>query len=445
MVSSSDSSQACTVDPAHYLWTGRGLQGLKDNGVFKKYGCPISGSRVHHAVESEPIWPVMLREEWVVLAHVGVHNVGVHGKVPIDVNSRVTRSHVVELCRLEVSDVQPWKQLTGGFSAKEPCSDVPQELSLIVREWKNRNPGCSVDIELDTHISTLCGLPVHSLVHGLLQELNSFDVDPWGPEGINETLKAMRDNQALFAVNSGSMWEKGVKFLSPQVDALGEAALKAGNTRLASFISQAISDVNVRCLFTKIFLPRSLINGSEWHQDQSNEDQQSWSRCLVYLSSAHEGDSSRPLHHTRFRVGDESGFCVSVGFPRSLAMSGRLRCGTVPICSKNISFEHKGDPPVGTAACFVLDTADLRAFLKEYQKYGQDLDSGAFQLIIPDDLCTTDCYRIVNDEIEFMDRAAHERWLSETGYKEYWLRGGEVFKEWLLERSHAPQSLPYVV
>lgn len=385
-----------------FIWTTRGVQGLRANAAFEKYGCPEPGSKVPAIVQSDRIWPAMLCQQWVAHCQAAQNHLqseGIAGPSPT-ANLASRDGHTI---------------------------DPTRSLSLIIREWMDRNPGCLVEVHEQARPSHSTLLSTEVLVYGLLQELNPFELDPWGAEGVNQTLQLMRSKKVLFAVHTRSMWEKGVQFFSPQTHALGEAASEACNQRLANFISQTRSDGNVRRIFSKFLLPGSRINSSEWHQDQGSEDQQTWARCLVYLNSGHGGDD-RPLHYIGFRLADQSGIDVRIGFPSALAMSGPLRCGAVVIDGEKVCFEHRGEPPLGTACCFALDIADMGKFSDDYRGFAQAVTRSVAQVIIPDDLCTSHCYRIIGDKIEFMDAADHEDWLVQSGMREYWQQGGEVFK-----------------
>lgn len=404
------------VEAVRYVWTAMGIQGLKSNGMFEKYGQPHVASRVAAELVAECIWNVMVFEEWVLLEKDVPAASSLHKQRTCTqrraVHPRAAR-RVAQETELPVTDRMP--------------PDSPDALSVVLDDWMRSNPGCVVEVSQQPDMALSEGLSENSLVQGLLRELTAFDLDPWGPEGVNETLAEMRDRKTLFGVSAPSLREDGVEFLSPQVCSLRDAATAAGNGRLASFISQATLDPNVFRIFSKFFPPGSLINSSLWHQDQGDKDQQTWSRCLIYLTSGSEHDA-QPLHYIAFRAKKALGIHVRVGFPRSLAMSGRLRCGTVSVGNRKVRFEHKGEPPMGTACCFALDVESLNCFLEDYEEYIQELHLRPAQIHIPAELCTSHYYRVVEDEVQFMDPASHAAWLEESGLAEYWVRGGQVLK-----------------
>merc|ERR1719183_132334 len=114
---------------------------------------------------------------------------------------------------------------------------------------------------------------------------------------------------------------------------------------------------------------------------------------------------------------------VRVGFPRSLAMSAPLRCGTISAGARKFRFEHKGEPPISTACCFVMDTFSLSRFCDDYAKYMQGGARKASQIVIPADLHTSHYFCIVDGEITFMNRSSHAAWLEENGMEAYWTQG----------------------
>jgi len=307
-------------------------------------------------------------------------------------------------------------------------SDSPQAVRSVVQQWMAQHPGCTVEIIDQADASGASDVAVDLLLRGLLQELTPFDLKPWDPPGVNKTLSTMRDKKVLFGVSAPALQERGITFMTPQLYAFREAAAEAGNETLANFLTQATNDPNVTTIFCKVFPPGSEINSSGWHRDQSNEIRQTLSRCLIYLTSG-GGEGAQPLHYISFRCSGRTDLNVKIGFPRSLAVSGPLRCGTVSIGDATVEFEHRGEAPVGTACCFAMDVASIAQALDDYNQYVDTCSHEPSQIIIPSDLRTSCNYRIVDGDLLFMDSDVHAAWLRKTGMDEYWVRGGEVFKE----------------
>jgi len=308
-------------------------------------------------------------------------------------------------------------------------SNSSQNLNVVIQQWIGQHPGCTVEIVEEADAPASSDIPFDLLLDRLLQELTPFDLNPWDVLGMNKTLLAMRDKKVLFGVSAPELQERGITFLTPQLHTLREAAAEVGNEMLANFITQVTDDSNVSRIFCKFFPPGSQINSSGWHQDQGSEEQLSWSRCLIYMTSG-DDESEQPLHYISFRrAGGRQRHHVRLGFPHSLAMSGPLRCGEVYVGDVPVEFEHRGEPPVSTACCFVMDVASIAQALDDYQRYVGTCSREASKIIIPNDLATSCNYSVVDGKLHFMDVEEHAVWLRETGMTEYWVRGGEIFKE----------------
>eukprot|EP00930_Biecheleria_cincta_P006028 TRINITY_DN107005_c0_g1_i1.p1 TRINITY_DN107005_c0_g1~~TRINITY_DN107005_c0_g1_i1.p1 ORF type:complete len:291 (-),score=28.78 TRINITY_DN107005_c0_g1_i1:138-1010(-) len=266
-------------------------------------------------------------------------------------------------------------------NAEDSCSAVDK----VVHEWTRMNPGCKLEVTEQRETRRGDGIPTHQLVHCLLQELTVFDVSPWGREGVNGTLQAMLDRKAKLSVQAFSEQDPGVMFLTSPADLFQDAASEAGDETLAGFVAQAVSDVNISRMFLKFLLPGAFIGSSEWHVDSSPEASKTWARCLIYQTSEHERGSC-PLHYTEFRPINEPGLSVRVGFPKSLAMSGALRCESVPIGCDQIRFEHRGVPPETTECCCTLDTPNLDKFIEDYSRFTTDTDGQSVSMVVPQEL-----------------------------------------------------------
>jgi hypothetical protein len=420
----SSSDFGCIEKSIHYVWTNKGIHCLRSNGILIKYGTPQVGNRVPEWIQNERVWDFMVMQQWVLHASLS-HAIDPLQSLP-ECRQASGPSPIVARSSFQRPDA-----LTHSNSTEETDASVLEAITLdtaydlgsVIRDWMKKHPGCLVEVIQQEDVPA-----AGSLVRALLHELTPFDLDPWGPQGVNETLAVMRDEKVPCAVSAQALREKGVNFLSPQVWALEAAASSANNKRLAGFILQARSDPNIHRMFAKFFFPGSLINSSEWHQDQASEEQLTWSRCLIYLTSRSEG-MAQPLHYIEFRATIAPMMRVKIGFPRALAMSGPLRCGTVQIGNHSIRFEHKGEAPRGTACCFALDAVNLSSVLEDFREFFQTQPAEPPDIVIPGNLCMSSHYRVIDDKIEFMDSASHAAWLKDTGMTEYWEHGGQALKK----------------